>query len=366
MERRNLRSISALFNNQSEVPMLNLASDYVEGAHPKILEKLLLTNLEQLTGYGSDVYCDAAKDKIRKAVGCEHADVFFLVGGTQTNQIVISSLLKPYEGVICADTGHIACHEAGAIEVTGHKVLPLPSSDGKISAEQVREFVKRFYDDGNHTHMVFPGMVYISHPTEFGTLYSLAELTALSAVCHEYHLPLFLDGARLGYGLAASKDLTLQDVARLCDVFYIGGTKVGLLCGEAVVFSGMPEPRHFLTMVKQHGALLAKGRLLGVQFDAAFTDDLYMDMSRHAISMAEGLKAVIRKHSLPFFLETETNQQFIVMENALLKELDKYVVSSFWDIADEDHTVIRLCTSWATTDDQIDELDAIFAKVLKR
>ena len=345
--------------------MLNLASDYVEGAHPKILEKLMQTNLEQLSGYGSDVYCQSARERIRRAVKNDAADVFFLVGGTQTNEIVISSLLRPYEGVICADEGHIAAHEAGAVESTGHKVLPLPSNNGKISAAQVQAYTEAFYADGNHTHMVFPGMVYISHPTESGTLYSYDELQALSEVCRKHHLILFLDGARLGYGLSAGKDVTLPDIARLCDVFYIGGTKVGLLCGEAVVFTGIHEPDHFLTMVKQRGALLAKGRLLGVQLDVAFTDDLYFRMSDHAIAMADKLKEVIRRHGLTFCPETVTNQQFILLENRVLRELDRYVVSSFWSAPDADHTVIRLCTSWATTDEQLQELDRIFSMVIK-
>ena len=338
--------------------MLNLASDYVEGAHPKILEKLLLTNLEQLTGYGSDVYCDAAKDKIRKAVGCEHADVFFLVGGTQTNQIVISSLLKPYEGVICADTGHIACHEAGAIEYTGHEVLELPQNDGKINPETLEKYLADFHADENHEHMTFPGMVYLSWPTEYGTLYSKAELQELARVCREYGIPLYLDGARLGYGLMSpAADLTLPDIASICDVFYIGGTKVGALCGEAVVISRIPKPPHVLNAVKKRGALLAKGRLLGIQFDTLFTDDLYFRLGKHGIDAAMRMKAILKAKGIPFFMETPTNQQFILLEDDRLRRLDRHVASCRWEKPDPEHTVVRLATSWATAEDDLNALE---------
>ena len=246
--------------------MLSFVNDYSEGAHPKILERLNETNFEQLAGYGSDRYCEQAKEKICAAIGCPEAEIFFLVGGTQTNQVVLDSLLRSYDGVIAAESGHVNVHEAGAIEHGGHKVLALGHRDGKLSAETVREYVETFYADGNYTHMVFPGAVYISHPTEYGTLYTKAELAALHEVCAAHHIPLFLDGARLGYGLAATgTDVTLRDIAALTDVFYIGGTKVGALCGEAVVFPHGGMPAHFLTVVKQHGALLAKGRLLGIQ-----------------------------------------------------------------------------------------------------
>ena len=257
--------------------MLYFVNDYSEGAHEKVLQHLIDTNMKQLSGYGTDHYCETAKEKIKKACGCEDAEVYLLTGGTQTNQIVIDTMLAPYEGVVAAHTGHVSTHEAGAIEFTGHKVLELPEKNGKICASDLKELVETFYGDDNHEHMVFPGMVYISHPTEYGTLYSKKELEELSSVCRKYKLPLFLDGARLIYGLVSKEtDVTLHDIARLCDVFYIGGTKAGLLCGEAVVFTGKCMPKHFLTRVKQHGALLAKGRLLGVQFDALFTDDLYL------------------------------------------------------------------------------------------
>ena len=271
--------------------MLCFENDYSEGAHPEILEHLIETNMEQLSGYGTDIYCQKAKEKIRNACGIPDAEVFLLTGGTQTNQIIIDTVLAPYEGVIAARTGHVSTHEAGAIEFTGHKVLELPEKEGKIQATDLKDLLETFYGDGNHEHMVFPGMVYISHPTEYGTLYSKQELKDLSAVCREYKIPLYMDGARLIYGLVSEgTDLTLQDIAQLCDCFYIGGTKAGLLCGEAVVFTGKNMPAHFLTRVKQHGALLAKGRLLGVQFDALFTDELYLKIGENAITTATVLK----------------------------------------------------------------------------
>ena len=337
--------------------MLYFASDYMEGAHPQVLEKLMMTNMEHLTGYGTDAYCESAKEKIKKVCGLETADVHFLVGGTQTNAIMIDALLKAYEGVVCADSGHINTHEAGAIEFTGHKVLSLPGDCGKLKAEDLQSYLETFYGDDNHEHAVFPGMVYISHPTEYGTLYSKAELKKLSEVCHRYEMPLYLDGARLGYGLMSSEtDVTLNDVAELCDAFYIGGTKVGALCGEAVVFTKNNTPKHFMTVVKQRGALLAKGRLLGVQFDALFTDDLYYKISQHAIEMAEVLKQGLKEKGYRFFLNSPTNQQFIVLENAKMEELKKEVAFSFWEKYDESHTVVRFATSWATTKEDVKAL----------
>lgn len=260
--------------------MLYFENDYCEGAHPAILQKLTETNFEKVSGYGTDPYCASAREKIRAACACPEADVQFISGGTQSNAIVIASMLQRWQGVVAAATGHVAGHEAGAIEYTGHKVITLPQHNGKLDAAELRALVSTFYADDNHDHMVFPGMVYISHPTEYGTLYTKAELEALHAVCQEYKMPLFLDGARLGYGLAAEgTDVTLADLARLTDVFYIGGTKVGALCGEAVVFPH-GAPAHFMTMVKQQGALLAKGRLLGIQFDVLFTDGLYFSISK--------------------------------------------------------------------------------------
>lgn len=337
--------------------MLYFVNDYSEGAHEKILQYLIDTNMEQLAGYGEDIYCRAAKEKIKKACGCENAEVYLLTGGTQTNQIVIDTVLKPYEGVVAAQTGHVSTHEAGAIEYTGHKVLELPQKNGKICAEDLKNMMKTFYGDANHEHMVFPGMVYISHPTEYGTLYSKKELEELSEVCKEYQLPLYLDGARMIYGLVSREtDVTLKDIAELCDIFYIGGTKAGALCGEAVVFTGNSMPKHFVTQVKQHGALLAKGRLLGVQFDALFTDELYQEIGKNAIETAEVLREGLQKKGYRFFIDSPTNQQFIVLEDTKMKELEKDVQFSFWEKADDSHTVVRFATSWATKMEDVEEL----------
>lgn len=340
--------------------MLSFENDYIAGAHPEILKRLAETNLEPLSGYGTDPYCASAREKIRAACQAKDADVYFLVGGTQTNSVVISSMLRSYDGVLCADTGHINTHEAGAIEYTGHKVLPLPPKQGKISPNDLERYLSDFYGDENHEHMVFPGMVYISHPTEYGTLYTKDELTSLSELCRAYHIPLYMDGARLGYGLAGSgTDVSLEDIARLCDVFYIGGTKVGALCGEAVVFPKGNAPAHFLTIAKQHGALLAKGRLLGIQFDVLFTNDLYLQISKNAIQAAEALKSIIKEKGYPFYLESPTNQQFILLENSRLEKLKKEVAFSFWDKADENHTIVRFATSWSTTSDDLKKLREI-------
>lgn len=337
--------------------MLSFESDYTEGAHPKILEKLCETNMEKLTGYGSDPYCESAKNKIRKACGCPEAEVMFLVGGTQTNATVIDAMLEKYEGVLAVQTGHVSVHEAGAIEYTGHKVLELPSHDGKMDAEELEEYLQKFWQDETHEHMVFPGMVYLSHPTEYGTLYSREELKAISVVCQQFHIPLYLDGARLGYGLMSQKtDVTLQVVAKYCDVFYIGGTKVGALCGEAVVFTKKNMPKYFMTMVKQHGALLAKGRLLGIQFDALFTDELYFKISKHAILMAQLLKEGFQERGYEFYLESPTNQQFIVLENEEMERLKEKVSFGFWEKVDDKHTVVRFATSWATQKEDVDRL----------
>lgn len=334
--------------------MLTFACDYLEGAHEAVLEAFIRTNREQLPGYGADHYCDSAKVKIKEACGAPDADVYFLAGGTQTNSIVIASMLAAYEGVVAATTGHINVHEAGAVEYTGHKVLTVPQHQGKICAEELQAFLKRFWDDPTHEHMVFPGMVYISHPTEYGTLYSKAELEAISAVTRAYNIPLFLDGARLGYGLASmNTDVTIQDITRLVDVFYIGGTKVGALCGEAVVFTHNNAPKYFMTTVKQHGAMTAKGRLLGIQFDTLFTDNLYFRIARHAIEMAELLKSEFVKRGYSLYIDSPTNQQFIILENQEMEELKKQVGFEYWEPVDQDHSVVRFATSWATTEEMI-------------
>lgn len=336
--------------------MLYFENDYCEGAHEAILQKLLETNMEKLPGYGADRYSTSAKEKIRAALDCPDADIFFLVGGTQTNAVVIGSLLRRYEGVLCASTGHIASHEAGAIEYTGHKVLSLPHKDGKVSAEAVKNYLETFYGDGNHEHMVFPGMLYISHPTEYGTLYTREELAALSAVCRQFAIPLYLDGARLGYALACpSSDITLPDIARFTDVFYIGGTKAGALCGEAVVFP-RKAPAHFLTMVKQQGALLAKGRLLGIQFDTLFTKDLYRRICKNAIDTAARLKEALLEKGYRLLLDSPTNQIFLILDNQKMEELGQWIKFSFWEAYDETHTVVRFATSWATRMCDVEEL----------
>lgn len=360
--------------------MLSFENDYSEGAHESILQALIDTNMEKLPGYGTDKYCDSAKAKIRAACQCPDADIFFLAGGTQTNQVVIDSMLKPYEGVIAADTGHVNTHEAGAIEFTGHKVLALPEHDGKIKAEELEEYLQVFYGDSNHEHMVFPGMVYVSHPTEYGTLYSKEELQDIHDICGGYNIPLFVDGARLGYGIAAAalsedkkiantvnaaeadhkavKRITdLAELAANCDVFYIGGTKVGALCGEAVVFTRKNMPEHFVTIVKQHGALLAKGRLLGIQFDTLFTDNLYLKISEKAIRTAAELKKIFHEKGYSFFIDSPTNQIFIVLADDKLEKLQKNVRISFWEKYDDKHTVVRFATSWATTMEDIRELE---------
>jgi len=340
--------------------MISFSSDYIQGAHEKILQALVRTNMEQLAGYGDDIYCQRAKEKIAKACGTAAKDVHFLTGGTQTNMVVIDSMLRSYEGVVCAQTGHINGHEAGAIEFTGHKVLTLPEHLGKLDADELKAYLTDFYADKNHEHAVRPAMVYISHPTEYGTLYSKDELTRISNICAEYSMPLFLDGARLGYGLmSGGTDLSLTDIARLCDVFYIGGTKVGALCGEAVVFTKNNTPAHFFTFIKQHGALLAKGRLIGIQFDTLFTDGLYFDISRHAIEMADRLRTLFNEKGYEFFIPTVTNQIFITLENTLMERLAENVSFGFWEKKDENHTVVRFATSWATQKEDIDLLSKL-------
>ena len=337
--------------------MVSFECDYSMGAHPAILRSLIETNYEAMPGYGMDKYSTSAKEKIRKACGLEDADVEFLVGGTQTNAVIISTMLKDCEGVITASSGHINVHESGAVEYTGHKVLSLPQKQGKLDPHDLNEFLVSFYSDVTHEHMVFPGMVYISHPTEMGTLYSKQELEEIADICHEYGMQLIMDGARLGYGLMSnSTDVTLQDIARLTDVFYIGGTKVGALCGEAVVFTKNNKPQHFVTSIKKRGALLAKGRLLGIQFDTLFTDDLYFRISRHAIEMAEQLREIIVEKGWEFYIDSPTNQQLILMNEEQMAELSQYVTFDRWGLYDEERTIVRLATSWATTPEDLQVL----------
>ena len=339
--------------------MLFFENDYGYGAHPTVLEHLMETNMEAVSGYGNDKFTASAAEKIKKACSCPEGQVYFLTGGTQTNMVVIDTLLRPYEGVVASSCGHVNTHEAGAIESTGHKVLTVPHKNGKLDADDLRDYVQTFYADASHDHMVFPGMVYISHPSEYGTVYTKNELERISAVCHEFDMPLFLDGARLGYGLASDTDVTLADIARLTDVFYIGGTKCGALCGEAVVFTHGNMPRQFDTMVKRRGAMLAKARLNAVQFDALFTDGLYEEICEPAVRLALRLRDGLAAKGYRFSIDSPTNQQFLIMENDRLPALGEKVKYSFIEKYDAEHTVIRLATSWATTAEQVDELLAL-------
>ena len=336
---------------------LSFASDYMEGAHPAIIQRLVQTNMEQTAGYGTDEYCERARALIRKACECPEAAVHFLVGGTQTNATVIDALLNRYEGVIAAETGHVAVHEAGAIEFGGHKVLTLACDKGKITATSVKQYLQDFYADGNYEHMVHPGMVYISQPTEYGTLYSKQEMSAISAVCREYHIPLYVDGARLAYALACKEnDVTLADLATFCDAFYIGGTKCGALFGEAVVIPDPKRSPHFFTIMKQHGALLAKGRLLGIQFETLFTDDLYLHIGENAIRAADTIRSFLTSHRYEQYFTAPTNQIFIVLENTRYAELSKKIAFGFWEKKDDSHTVVRIATDWATTPENVEKL----------
>ena len=337
--------------------MINFQSDYVEGCHPKILEKMMETNFEQAPGYGNDIYCERAKNKIINACGKEDVDVHFLVGGTQTNLVVISSILRSHQGVLSADEGHIACHETGAIEATGHKVLPLSSEDGTITGEQVRAFCEDHINCTIKEHYVQPGMVYISFPTESGTLYSKKQLTDLSKVCHEYGLPLYLDGARLGYAIMSHhNDLTLKDIAELCDIFYIGGTKCGAILGEALVITADSLKEDFRYLIKQHGGLLAKGRILGIQFDVLFEDNLYFKICGDAVKYALDIRKAFDGKGVQFYGNSLTNQQFPILSDGQLAYFKQKYVYEVWEKFDDSHTVVRFCTSWATKKEDVDKL----------
>lgn len=339
--------------------MLHFDCDYMEGAHPEVMRRLVETNLEQTPGYGCDPYTARARELIRRECGAPDAEVHLLVGGTQTNATVIDGLLRRHEGVLAAESGHINVHEAGAIEAAGHKVLALPQHDGKVRAEEVERYIDTFYRDETCDHMVFPGMLYVSHPTEFGTLYSLQEMEALHDVCHHHHIPLYLDGARLSYALATEENtLTLRDIARLCDVFYIGGTKTGTLFGEAVVVTRPELLPHFFTLVKQHGALLAKGRLLGIQFETLFTDGLYLRIARQAITTARRLKAALLARGYRMAIDSPTNQQFFILPNDEIDRLSQFATFELWGPRGERESTVRFVTSWATQERQIDELIA--------
>ena len=330
--------------------MVSFESDYNNGAHPTVLKHLIETNEEQSSSYGRDRFSENARKLIREACCCPDADIFFLVGGTQTNSTVISSLLKPYEGVISVPSGHIAVHEAGAIEITGHKVLEIPGKKGKILPKTLETEILKMEQDPNACHMVIPGMVYITFPTEYGTVYSAGELESIYDICKAHNMILYIDGARLGYGLSASlNDVTLPFLASHCDCFYIGGTKVGALCGEAVVFPQGNAPKHFFTMTKQRGALLAKSRLVGVQFEALFTDNLYFEISKHAITMATAMKGAFVKAGLQLWNDSPTNQIFVVLDRQMIERLKtRGILFEIWEPVDETHKLCRFVTSWAT------------------
>lgn len=340
--------------------MISFECDYNNGVHPNILRRLLETNDEQTLGYSFDPYCESAKQKIKDACEDQLADVFFLIGGTQANATVIDSILHTYEGVISVDTGHINTHEAGAIESAGHKIITLPNVNGKMTADALNTYLNEFFADEGYIHCVLPGMVYITFPTELGTLYTAKELDDIYKVCRKHDLQLFIDGARLGYGLAASDGaITLSFLAHHCDAFYIGGTKIGAMFGEAVVFTHANAPKQFFTTQKQHGAVLAKGRFLGLQFDTLFTDNLYMKISQNAIDKGQEMKKIFENKGYTFYIDSPTNQQFVVLDNEKYARLSKKVLFTYWRAADATHTICRFVTSWATTDNDIATLKEI-------
>ena len=345
--------------------MIRFNSDYLEGAHPRILERLADTNMAQTPGYGEDMFCERARDTLRRLCDAPDADVHFLVGGTQANATVLAAALLPYQGVISADTGHIAVHETGAIEAGGHKVIALKNTNGKLDAGQISECCRAHFSDESHEHMVMPAAVYISNPTEVGTLYSRGDLEALRAVCDQWNLTLYLDGARLGYGLASPENtLDLKLIARLCDVFTIGGTKQGLLFGEAVVIRRDALKKNFRYFIKQHGGMLAKGRLLGVQFEEMLKDGLYMELSRHAIELAMRLRDAIRALDIPTLVDSPTNQQFPILPNVVLPLLaEKYSYATI-ERVDAHHTAVRFCTSWATREADVERLIEDLGKLM--
>jgi threonine aldolase len=338
--------------------MISFECDYNNGAHPKVLENLVRNNDAKPMPYGFDEFSERAKARICKACGLPDAEVFFLTGGTQTNATTIDSMLYQYEGVICADSGHINVHEAGAVEFTEHKIITLPNNNGKLEPKVLDKYLDDFMHDGNNAHAVYPGLVYITFPTELGTLYTIREMDNIYQVCQRYEIPLYVDGARLGYGLMADgNDITLPWLARHCDVFYIGGTKIGALCGEAVVFTNRRAHKHFFSIQKQHGAVIAKGALVGLQFDALFTDDLYFKLSRHAIDMALRMKEIFRKKGYEFYIDSPTNQQFVIIDNKEVDRLSQHMVFTHWGQADKYHTICRFVTSWATTEEELNLLE---------
>ena len=344
--------------------MIHFNSDYTAGAHQEVMDALVRTNMEHTVGYGNDSYTAEARDMIREAVGIPDAEVMFLVGGTQTNATAIDGILRRHEGVLAAASGHIAVHESGAIEASGHKVLTLPERDGKVRSEDVDNYIRSFYADDTYQHMVAPGMLYISQPTEFGTIYSLEELKALSAVCHRHNIPLYIDGARMAYGLKAEgAEFTLRDIARLADVFYIGGTKCGTLFGEALVVTNRELLKNLFPLVKQHGALLAKGRLLGVQFGALFRDGLYERIGKEAVRLALKIREAFREAGYKVVIESPTNQQFFQLPNDVIDRLRESIAFDYWGPRGERESVVRFVTSWSTTELDVEML---ITEVLKK
>ncbi len=346
--------------------MISFECDYNNGAHPKVLENLIKYNGERPTPYGFDEFSERAKNRIREAIGMPDAQIFFLTGGTQTNATTIDSMLYQYEGVISVGSGHINVHEAGAVEFTEHKIITLPDSLGKMDAKVLDKYLDDFMHDGNNAHAVYPGLVYITFPTELGTLYTARELNYLYQVCRRYDIPLYIDGARLGYGLMADGcDVTLPYLARHCDVFYIGGTKIGALCGEAVVFTNRQAHKHFFSIQKQHGAVIAKGALIGLQFEALFSaaepqssELLYFRLARHADEMAMRMKQIFREKGCDFWLDSPTNQQFVILHDAEVEALSAHIEFTHWGQAPGHRTICRFVTSWATTEEDLEELEA--------
>ncbi|MFP3155350.1 low specificity L-threonine aldolase [Lachnospiraceae bacterium ZAX-1] len=346
--------------------MILFDCDYTEGAHPLVLQKLVETNMEQTIGYGEDKYCAMAATLLKEKCKAPKADVHFLVGGTQTNMTIISAALRPHQGVLCAPRGHINMHEAGAIESTGHKVIVLESENGKLSAAQVEAYVAGHFADESWEHIVQPKMVYISNPTELGTIYKKEELKAISDVCKERGLYLFLDGARLGYGLCCEEnDIELTDYAKYCDVFYIGGTKVGALFGEAVVIVNDELKKDFRYNLKQKGGMLAKGRLLGLQFLALFESDLYFEISSHAIRLAERIRTELKQQNISFYVDSPTNQQFPILPDTVCEILSQDYTYAYEARVDENHSAIRFCTNWATKEENVDALLRDIRKLLE-
>jgi len=344
--------------------MIHLESDYNNGAHEAVLRRLLETNDERTQSYGDDRFSDEARQRIREACEAPEAQIWFLAGGTQTNATIIDCVLQPYEGVLCPDTAHINVHESGAVEFTGHKVITLPSHAGKLDAGELQAWLAAYFADETAEHMVRPGMVYITFPTELGTLYTAAELSALHAVCQQYGLKLYVDGARLAYGLAASKEVTLPSLARLADIFYIGGTKCGALCGEAVVFPKGDAPAHMLSRIKRHGALLAKSRVVGVQFEALFESvgnaTRYLTIGQQAVALALRLRRLfVERLGYQPFIDSPTNQQFYIIPNSDLEGLRRLIGFEVWCPVDATHTACRFVTSWATTEAEIAELEQV-------